>query len=51
MNKAKCPKCGKEGTLEPSQAQEGRVILLCSCNPAGPVLETDAPPDNKKKEK
>ena len=41
--KIKCPSCGQEGDLQPHPTQTGRVILLCSCNPAGPVLETDAP--------
>jgi hypothetical protein len=50
MNKAACPLCGKEGHLEPHPTLKERAILNCSCHPAGPVLETDAPVLNEKKE-
>jgi hypothetical protein len=49
-----CPICGKEGMIEHLPGSETRFILICSCNPAGPVMEMDAPapePEKQKKEK
>jgi len=40
--KAKCPRCQKEGELQPHPRKPGRLILNCSCNTIGPVLERDA---------
>jgi len=46
--KIKCPICGRENETQPHPTQEGWVILLCVCNPIGPVLETDAPVKKEK---
>ena len=42
--KATCPRCQKEGELQPHPRKPGRLILTCSCNPIGPVLERDVEP-------
>ena len=42
--KVKCPRCQKEGELQPHPRKLGRLILICSCNTIGPVLECDADP-------
>jgi len=38
-----CPICGKTGLFTPHPEKPGRIVLICDCNPAGPVIETDAP--------
>ena len=42
--KAICPRCKKEGELYPHPRKSGRLILVCSCNTIGPVLECDDNP-------
>jgi hypothetical protein len=42
--KATCPRCQKEGELQPHPRKLGRLTLTCSCNTIGPVLERDADP-------
>jgi hypothetical protein len=51
-DKASCPKCGKVGLLLPVPSVPWRVQLICNCNPTGAVLEKDAnPPDRTKQRK
>ncbi len=38
-----CPKCHKPVTFVAHPEKPGRLIANCTCNPAGPVIETDAP--------
>ena len=40
----KCPKCDKTASLlKHHPTKPGRLILECSCNPSGPVMEMDDP--------
>lgn len=41
--KRPCPNCGTLQPLVAHPTDAGRVIMICTCNQAGPVLETDAP--------
>ncbi|MCB0207710.1 MAG: hypothetical protein KDJ52_00180 [Anaerolineae bacterium] len=48
-NKKACPICGKLVTFKPHPERPGRVRGYCTCNPVGPVIETNAPPPTKRR--